>query len=381
MYYIILILILLLCGSLNAQDLGDSLSPPPPPSPRVLTNREKNDAISRLRSPAAIDRMKAAHELEASIVEDDIKRWLLGYDEVWYVDNVKNTRHIEKDLYPLYEILNCYWPPAADKLLEEIYKVEDEQFMPVFAAIIFQHKKFDFIHKEYKICTLIQDEFYIDYKERCNRSWIWPDKFKYIIANKWLKDRYLSDKEEWYEVKLIIKFFANELTKQEVDESDSTLIKMLYDAKLNNKPPEINKGSYWFGDVGRLDYSLIIAFLLEKQEWLEPLNKSLSQILVVGQIPGQPVFPALVVQNRSSEAVSMIILSLNSKINELKEKLISILINIDEYPPLELKVVIHHPWFKNLRDSEKFKEWWYENHHRLKIEEPDPWFKTINWYK
>lgn len=378
----IILLLLVFCGSLNAQDLGDPFSPPPPP--RVLKGSEKNDAISRLRSPHAFDRMEAAYELEVSITEDDINKWLHGYDEVWYVDGIKHTRHIDKDLYPLYEILNCYWPEAANKYEEDIYKIEDKEFIYAISNILFQYKKFGYLSKNYKISFLVQDEFYLDYKERANTSWIWPTKYKYIVANKWLKDKYLSDESEWFETKAIIRFFANELTKEDIDES--TLIKMLHDAKNSNKMPEIDKGRMWFRDTGYLDYSLIISFLLERKEWLQPLNDALSKVvrIDVNQVDGNPI-PQFIIKDKSSKAVKLFQLSLDSKFTELKELLLPILrntggVNFFATHEIDLQIIIHHPWFENFRNSDGFKEWWEENQHRIKIIPPDPEFKTINWW-
>lgn len=341
----------------------------------------RKNLLEQLLSPIAIERLSAAIELQSLITQKELEKWFYGYDTRYRENNILKIRRVEPDWLILTSFLSGGWPIQADFLQDGFLTIKGEtlnekQYLYVFAGYSFTHKKFKNIDKVAPINIHIQEEFYNDYIGRLSFSKIWEDKYKYIANTQWVKERFLSDEQTNHHDKIIVKYFAGELTEEFC--KDSNFGKLFYKAAFNNEIPPIDSGSE-SGVISDVDYAFIIANLLGKYEWFPIIQDRLKNATRLGWIinDGKNIIGPYNI-DLSNKVFEAIIALLNKDIEKCKSLLEEYLIKVDlGFDP---RVVIHHTLFQKLRESDGFEKWFKNLVHRFDIINPDPSFQTIDWW-
>ena len=381
MRFIIIFTILLLLGNtIVAEDKATEKELEKARIEREADHRK--DLLEQLLAPAANERVRAAIELQPLITQKELEKWFYGYDERYREDGVMKNRHVPHDWLILVNLLSGGWPDVADFLQDAFLEVkgdtlEEGEYLPIFAGYSYTHKKFKNIDLEAPINTYIQDEFYEDYVSRISYSMLWEEKYQYIASTPWLKERFLADKEITFYDKIIVKHYAGELTEEYA--KGSNFSEMLYKAATTGEIPQTGLGSQ-SGLTPRTDFAFIIANLLGKTEWFKPIQESLRNSVRMGWIvgPDGKEFIGPYKIDLSNNVFEAIIVLLDNDIKKCKEILEEYLMKSNL--GLDPRIVIHHSLFKKLRDSEGFEEWFKDLVTRFEVIDPDPTFKTIDWW-
>lgn len=369
---VLIFLLILFCGNTIIAD---------PVQSTQLTVEEREELLEELLSPIAIERAIAAIKLQGHITQRELERWFYGYDERYREDGIIKNRHIEKDWLILTNYLAGGWPKEADFLLDAFIELnpqtpDDNQYLYVFSGFLFDYKKYKNIDKDAPINVLLRDDFYKDYRTRISGSMLWKEKYQYIANTPWLKEKALADKDWFaYDDKLIIKYFAGELTEEDCNESEFG--KLLYNAVYKGIRPQIDIGRE-YNIMKPTDYALIIATLLDRTDWFQPIQDDLKSAKRTHVIWVQDKWEWVETEEDCSNPVfKAIIHLLNNNIDECKSILEDIIYNDSDF---DTRVILHHYLFDNLRNSDGFKEWFEDLVHRWDIIDPDPAFKSLNWH-
>lgn len=336
-----------------------------------LDKYEKRDLLEGLRAPSSHERLKAAIKLQDHITKDDIELMLFG-DEIKFKDGVKK---IEPDLMALAVLLRGGWPDVMDEYEDDIYEIEDEEFVPIFAGYLFKYGKLSRIDEDLPICEPLRDEYYQDYIDRVSYSWIWREKYLHLGSKEWLKQRYLEDKNIGTSSKQICRLLAgDDVSDKEVKDRWTRHLKKAIDT---GEKPEVTKIRI-STTMMHIDAAELVAILLDKPEWLEGYQDTLKS-LEYRRFNSFDMEFYTVRRDVRNVLIRGMIASNNGEIEEAKELLTPVLTNEgNEYRHVDQRIILHHPFFFRLRGSAGFVEWWKDNS-QIDIVDPDPGFKSLNW--
>lgn len=336
--------------------------------------QRKEELIEQLLDPAAIKRAKAAVELRDKLTEKELRRWLDGYKERYREDGEIRERTIPPDLLRLTVALSA-WPTAADEILEDLYKVDDESYGLAIAGCIYDHRKFKYIATDSDIGSYVRDWWFKDWWKRIPEQYLtWPDVVEKIVYEDWIYDKWLEKEHRWDHLAVVKIMRGEELeldpgfpwieTFKECWEAQDYKIP----ATFGDKVKEL--GAFYTNNLDTITYADVICILMRRYHWFEKHREFLRTFKFewFGH-DCTKVHPI-------TEIYSYMMHSEYDKVKKLLEDYALDQMSWGYYYVFKPWTILHHPMFARLREQDWFKDWWKEWFHAIEIVEPDPSFEV-----
>lgn len=309
-----------------------------------------------------------------------------GYKTRWWnKDHYEYTEH-KPDHVGLTQLL-AFWPAVIDnELIDKFYKYEDPKGFPrhelewVYADLLYTFAPRP--STTTSVGLKVRELWYQDWSLLHIRKiyyGVWRDLILEVLKHDWLVERISNDILLPPEGQAILKIFQNKYSEvEEEDKTAYTWLETLNECLNNNgKLPDVFPAGVWnlgglrWSPLGKIANADLVAILCGKPEWITENTKKLeakhlerSYMIFVNKL-----------------AIHLTHYPINEVIrlepDEFRSTMEDYYQNKDPFVCVEefdVETILHHPFFRSIREVDGFKDWWDEWNHLCPFVEPDPTF-------
>lgn len=311
-----------------------------------------------------------------------MRNLLYGYEtKYWNKDHYEYTRHpANKQAFA--EIIE-QWPGCITKeFINELYNWEEPKEFPRFElegtiALALAENALN-LDVQTRMGELVRDAWFdpwlSDNYEMVN-GLVWNDLYTYVAERAWLRDRFYTSRNVSWAAALIVGAIAGEIETNKVLQTLTISypwaleLQKCWKGEQYTIPIPQSMNQIIPTSFGRMIALDLIAVLCNRWEWMSTIADEYNQ----------PFYTRVDYVERDGNWG----IEYENPVNELIRS-VSLKEDLDLYfgnmhpfkfsEEFEPQAILHHPWFKKLREDEDFPIWWNSICHRYKYVEADPLF-------